>query len=256
MRTTLALLFFIFISISGIAFSDPDLVFYFPFESFDGNKALDQSGNNHNGTINGNIKIADGGKFGKAAEFATASFIDMDGANFPAEHIPKSAITLCAWINCKKTGGDHAIFNARASDNTWLIHPEARGGGNFRWLLRSDGGTGIFDIQTGVVNWEQWQHFAGTYDGKTGILYIDGEEVGRNSTGGAKIAKDWGQGARIGYNVDSARPFTGLMDELFLWKKALELDEIKKLMSIGGEKYLAVSPAGSLSTTWGKLKAF
>jgi hypothetical protein len=250
-----AVLVYLIATSSVLAFDDPDLVFYFPFEEFDGNTALDQSGNGHNGMINGDIKIVDEGKMGKAAEFAKTSFIDMDGPNIPAEYIPTNEITLCAWVKCESTGDHHAIFNARAGDSTWLIHPELRSSGNFRWLLRADGSATIFDMNAGTVTWNEWLHFAGVYDGKKGILYINGEKVGE-MPGGATIAKDWGQGARIGYNIDAARPFTGLMDELSLWKRALTLDEIKILMEDGMKALLAVSPAGSLTTTWGGLKAF
>lgn len=250
-----AILVFLVSAGSLLAFDDPDLILYFPFEEFDGNTALDQSGNGHNGTINGDIKIVDEGKMGKAAEFAQTSFIDMDGPNIPPEHIPTDEITLCAWVKCKNTGDHHAIFNARAADSTWVIHPELRSEGNFRWLLRSDGSVTIFDMRAGTVTWDEWIHFAGVYNGKKGILYINGEQIGE-VPGGAKIAKDWGQGARIGYNIDAARPFTGLMDELSLWKRALTQEEIKILMEDGMKVLLAVSPAGSLTTTWGGLKAF
>jgi len=257
-RSILLSLFMIFFIFSPLVFSaskDPDLIFYFPFEEFNGNIALDKSGNGHDGDIKGNIKIVDNGKFGKCAEFQTGSYIDMHGPDFPADQIPKSAITLCAWIKCKNTGDHHEIFNARASDQTWVIHPEARSdGNNFRWLLRTDGGTTIFDMRGGAVTWDSWQHFAGVYDGKKGILYINGENVGE-ANGGAKIAKDWGSGARIGRTIDDARPFTGLMDELIMWKKALTKDEIKVIMEKGLEATMAVSPVGSISTTWGQLKS-
>ena len=118
MRVLLVLTFLTLICSSAFAADDPDLVFYFQFEEFSGNTAEDQSGNGHKGTINGDIKITDGGKFGRAAEFATNSFIDMDGPNFPADLIPRDEMTLCAWINLKNTGGDHAIFNARAADRS------------------------------------------------------------------------------------------------------------------------------------------
>ena len=251
------LLCFVFTSTILSAPKDPDLIFYFNFEEVKGNTALDQSGNGHDGDIKGSIKIVDGGKFGKCAEFQTGDYIDMRGADFPADQIPKSAITLCAWVNIKNNGGDHAIFNARATDQTWIIHPEAKSGGTFRWLLRTDGGTTIFDFQAGSVSWGSWQHYAGTYDGKIGILYIDGEKVAEGN-GGAKIAKDWGSGARIGKNIDDARPFTGLMDDINLWKKALTKDEIKAIMeqSLDGVfKSQAVSPIGNATSTWGRLKS-
>jgi hypothetical protein len=255
LKRILIILIFAVIVSSATAFDEPDLIFYFPFEEFEGDAALDRSGNGHDGTIQGNIKIAEGGKFGKAAEFSTGSFIDLDGPSFPDEHIPKEEITLCAWAKCKNTGDHHAIFNARAGDSTWLIHPEFRTEGNFRWLLRTDGGVTILDMRAGAVKWDEWLHFAGVYNGKAGILYINGVLEGEMN-GSGTIAKDWGLGARIGYNIDNARPFTGLMDELSLWKRALPLEDIKAIMENGLEEFLAVSPAGSLTTTWGGLKAF
>lgn len=246
---------FLLSAVSAMAYDEPDLTFYFPFESFDGNTALDQSGKGHNGTINGDIKIVDGGKIGKAAEFATGSFIDLDGPNIPPEHIPVEGMSLIAWAKCKNTGGHHAIFNARAADSTWLIHPELRDNMQFRWLLRSAGGNTIFDIKAGKWDADQWVHFAGVYDGKTGTLYVNGKEVSQGP-GGAPIAADWGSGARIGYNIDNARPFTGLMDELSLWKRALTLDEIKVLMDEGMKALLSVSPEGNLTTTWGSIRTF
>jgi len=232
---------------------DPDLVIYFDYEEFQGDTVINRAVNGHNGEINGDIKQDAGGKRGMAARFKTGSFIDMDGANFPEGDIPIEAITICAWVNCEQ-GDHHAIFNARASDSTWLIHPELRSEGDFRWLLRSDGGATIFDIRAGKVRWDEWLHYAGTYDGKDGILYIDGEEINKMSAKGT-IAKDWGSGARVGYNIDNARPFTGLMDDFSIWKRALSQDEIKDLMT-NGPPDMAVSAKGKLATTWGKVKGF
>ncbi|MBD3184799.1 hypothetical protein GF312_21130 [Candidatus Poribacteria bacterium] len=256
-KTILMVGLFMFIFISCLyAFDDPDLTFYFPFEAFDGDTALDKSGKGHNGTINGNIKIVDGGgKIGNAAEFEQTSFIDLDGANFPLEDIPVEEMTLMAWIKPENTGGDHAIFNARSGDSTWLIHPEAKSSGQFRWLLRAAGGNTIFDMKLGTVVWDEWQHYAGVYDGDNGILYINGQKEGEMA-GGADISPDWAQGARIGYNIDNNRPFTGVMDEISLWKRALTLDEITAIMNNGLEDFMAVNPAESLSTTWGKIKSF
>jgi len=255
MKMILAILMCILMAGSVLAFDEPDLIFYFPYEEFDGDTALDMSGKGHDGTINGDIKQVDDGKQGKAAEFATGSYIDLDGPNIPAEDIPINQITLCAWVKCKNTGGDHAIFNARAGDSTWLIHPELKSAGDFRWLLRTDGGGGIMDMRAGVVTWDQWLHFAGVYDGKKAILYINGELAGEQGASGT-IAKDWASGARIGYNIDNARPFTGVMDEISLWKRALEKEEIGIIMNEGMKVFLAVSPVGSLTTTWGSLKDF
>jgi hypothetical protein len=114
----------------------------------------------------------------------------------------------------------------------------------------------MFDIRAGVVTWDEWMHYCGTYDKATGkaTLYINGEEVRQeNVTSPDDIAGDWDSGARVGYNIDNARPFTGLMDMLWLFKRALSQDEILKAMQ--GEAYpYAVNPSppdGSYySETW------
>jgi len=213
--------------------TDPDLVIYFSYNDEFTDMVMDQSGKGRNGTVKGDVKFEPLGLYGGAAKFARTSYLDLDGPSVPPEYIPTSAITLAAWAKCENTGDHHAIFNARANDSTWLVHPEFRSGGNFRWLLRAAGGTGMFDIQAGTVIWDEWMHYAGTYDKAVakGTLHINGEIIQTaNVTAGAEIAGDWGLGARVGYNIDNARPFTGLMDEFCLFTRALSQQEIQVLM--------------------------
>ena len=211
---------------------DPSLVIYYSFDSVT-DIVADQSGNGHDGVVIGEIRVETDGRFNGAANFARGSYLDLDGPLFSAEDIPTSGITLAAWVKCENTGGHHAIFNARSSDATWVIHPELRSNRQFRWMLRSYGNNTIFDIRAGSVSWYEWLHFAGTYDKVTGkaTLYINGEVVREeNVTSPRDIAGDWGRGARVGYNVDNARPFTGLMDDFFLFKRALPQTEILDVM--------------------------
>jgi hypothetical protein len=223
--------------------ADPDIVIYYSFDEVT-DIVADQSGNGIDGVVNGEITLEPEGKRNGAAKFTTGSYLDLDGPSVPAELIPTSGITISAWCKCENTGGHHAIFNARASDATWVVHPEFRSEGNFRWLLRSYGGSTIFDMRAGTVTWDEWMHFAGMYDKAAGKakLYIDGEVVQElNVANAPDIAGDWDSGARVGYNIDNARPFTGLMDMLFIFKRALLEDELAKAMQ--GEAYpYALSP--------------
>jgi hypothetical protein len=230
---------------------DPACVIHFSFDDFS-DTVLDESGKGHDGTVHGDVApFAD--KSHRAAKFAGRggpagfSYVDLDGADFAGEDIPTAAITLAAWGKCENTGDHHAILNARASDNTWVVHPEFRSNGVFRWLLRAAGGVTMFDLQVGTVKWGEWQHYAGTYDKTTGkaVLYINGEVAGEQTVASPKdIAPDWGSGARIGYNIDNARPFTGLMDELYLFKRALTQTEVKNLLPLPPQlKAYAPDPA-------------
>ena len=238
---------------------DPDLVLYFDYEDFDGNTVLEKSGRGYDGEINGDVTQSNDGKFGKAAHFASGSFLDLDGPNVKAEDIPTEGMSLLAWINVESVS-DMAIFNARATDGTWLIHPEARGDGNYRWLNRGPNpGRTIFDIRAGENKANEWIHYAGTYSraDALAVLYINGEKVGEEAARlDTPIADNWGQGARVGRNIDDNRPFTGLMDDFNLWKRGLSEEEVLDIMNNGlGATLTAVEAQGKLATTWGRLKA-
>jgi len=237
---------------------DPDLVLYFDYEDFNGGTVVEKSGRGYDGEINGKVTQSNDGKFGKAAHFVTGSFLDLDGPNIRPEDIPTEGMSIVAWINVEAVA-DMAVFNARAGDNTWLVHPEARGSGKYRWLNRSPGGATIFDIRAGDNKANEWQHYAGTYSRAEGlaVLYINGENVGEEAARlDTAIAGDWDSGARVGYNIDNNRPFTGLMDDLNIWKRGLSAAEVNDIMNNGlGAVLTAVEAGGKLTTTWGKLKS-
>lgn len=233
-------------------------VVYYSFETIQGGQVLDQSGNNLNAKVVGDVTVADGGKMGKAAKFANKGYLDLDGANIPAALIPKDEISLVAWLNVTNTGDQHEIFNARASDGTFIVHPEYRSDNSWRWLFR-DTAT-IFEVkstvgaQTGV-----WVHFAGTYHAANaiGALYINGVKVGEQQLDQAKprpMQQDWKQGARVGMTVDDARPFTGLMDEFVIFAKALTEAEVEKVMENGVAPVTAVEAFGKTAVRWAGLK--
>ena len=235
---------------------DPDLVLYFDYEDFDGDTVVEKSGRGYDGAINGKVTQSDDGKFGKAAHFAATSFLDLDGPNIKPEDIPTEGMSVVAWINVEAIS-DMAVFNARAGDNTWLVHPEARGDGNYRWLNRSPGGTTIFDIRAGKNKANEWVHYAGTFSRADGlaVLYINGVSAGEEKARvGTPIAPDWDNGARVGYNIDNNRPFNGLMDDLNVWKRGLTEEEVNTIMNDGVEAFLAVEAQGKLTTIWGRLK--
>ena len=238
---------------------DPDLVLYFDYEEFDGDTVVEKSGRGYDGAINGDVTQSNDGKFGKAAHFASGSFLDLDGPNVKAEDLPIEGMSLLAWLNVESVS-DMAIFNARAADGTWLVHPEARGDGNYRWLNRGPNpGRTIFDIRAGENKANEWIHYAGTYSraDELAVLYINGEKVGEEKARlDTPIAGDWDQGARVGYNIDNNRPFTGLMDDLNIWKRGLSAEEVTDIMNNGlGAVLTAVEARGKLATTWGRLKA-
>ncbi|MEN6577116.1 MAG: PA14 domain-containing protein [Phycisphaerales bacterium] len=242
---------------------DPNLVIFYSYDSV-GAIVPDESGKGHNGTVCGDVSLAPSGiKWYGAARFQGElgptgySYLDLDSPHYATEDIPKSAITLAAWVQCTKTGKDHAILSCRGSDNTWVVHPQINDNGSFRWLLRGPGSVTIFNLNgVGTHGWDEWLHYAGTYDSVTGkgILYINGVVCAQIDVPVGQVIADWGTGARVGYNIDNARPFTGIMDEFYLFTRAMSLDEVNVLLAAEGllsEKATHPNPAdgAELDTT-------
>ncbi|MBM3215063.1 LamG domain-containing protein [Candidatus Poribacteria bacterium] len=234
------------------------LAVHYDFESIANAQVLDMSGNGIDATVKGDVTSVAGGKFGKAGKFASKGFLDLNGPAIPAAKIPKDAITIAAWINVENTGDQHEIFNARATDGTFIFHPEYRSDNSWRWLVR-DNAT-IFEVKSATgAQTGAWIHFAGVYSSKDaiGALYVNGVKVGEQQLDAAKprpMQQDWGQGARVGMTVDGARAFTGLMDDFVIYAKALSEAEVNTLMKQGVAKPAAVSPGTSLATMWGTLR--
>jgi hypothetical protein len=234
---------------------DPNLVIYYSYDKV-GAIVPDESGKGHHGTVCGDVSAAPSGiKWYGAAQFQGIwgptgySYLDLDSPHYPAVDIPKTAITLAAWAKCRKTGQEHAIISCRASDNTWVVHPQINNDGTFRWLLRAKGSVQIFNLNgVGSHGWDEWLHYAGTYDSVTGrgILYINGAVCASTNVPPGQYIADWGTGARVGYNIDNARPFTGVMDELYLFTRALSQVQVNDLLAAEGlpsEKATHPNPA-------------
>ena len=228
-----------------------DLILYFDYEEEKGGMISDQSGRNYDGKINGNVKVIEDGERGNVAEFKANGFIALDVESIAEDDLPLNGMSVLAWFNVENAG-DQAIFNARSADGTWLIHPEVRPA-IYRWLLRSKAGT-IFDMRAGKPTFGKWTHFAGTYQkGEGAVLYINGVEVGK-MPGNQEISNNWDQGARVGLNIDDARPFKGKMDEFNIWKRGLTQDEVKEIFKTGMKEFLAVQPNGKLASYWADIK--
>jgi hypothetical protein len=215
--------------------SDGDLVIYYNYDEV-GATVTDGSGKGHDGTVMGDVTAEVVGKRRGGAAFANSGYIDLDGANFPAGDIPVTGITLAAWAKVEDTGISHAIFNARSDGDpqVWLIHPEIRAA-DFRFTLRDGASETIADIKTGTPVWGEWLHYAATYDKATATaaLYINGESISTITVDNpADIASNWDLGARVGFNVDDARPFTGVMDEFYLFKRGLTETEVQMLYNL------------------------
>ena len=100
-----------------------------------------------------------------------------------------------------------------------------------------------------------WQHFVGVRDGTKVILYLNGEVSIEEEDIPEAPFKPATDNFRIGSGVKDDRPFNGIVDEAFVFKRSLSKDEIAEVMNRGlANIVFAVSPAGKLATAWGNVK--
>ncbi len=229
--------------------SDPTLSVYY---SFDGNGDTVEDGSiyGNDGLIEGKVQ-RDDGVIEDAIVLEAQTWVNLNGPEF--ENVPKDGITFAVWVNHTGSAEPQSIFDAIGTDHaSGLYHVEIRPAG-FRFFHRDGGEAEVFNINPGpVIDDGEWVHFAGTYDSASGDVatYIDGEMT-HDAKGDGDLSDNWGVSAAIGHHKNG-RWFDGLMDEFYIFARALSEDEIQEVMD--GE-FLSVEPEGKLTTTWGGLKA-
>jgi len=232
--------------------ADPDLVGYWPFDEGTGTIAFDVTGNGNDGVFVGDPQWVPG-KLGGALEFDGDDYLNC--GNGPTLEI-RDAITISFW------------FQVEAFQNTWeaffskgdTAYRASRGGGDGNGThlgisgTGAGGGSGWFNGPT-IITGGDWHHFAGTFDGTEGRIYIDGV-LGPATAGPINIESDPLWIANNSQNTN--RQLHGLMDDVRLYKRALTEVEILGVMAGGGAEYpLASGPAPEdgeyLAQTWASL---
>ena len=229
--------------------SDPTLSVYYSFDG-DGETVKDGSINGNHGKIVGNVN-REKGVYDQAIGLETNTWIDMNGPEF--KNGPVDGFTIAVWVNHTGSNDPQTLLDAIGTDHgSGLFHMEIRPGG-FRFFHRDGTNTTVFNINPGpVIEANKWVHFAGTYNSESGDIktYIDGKET-HTAKGTGKLSDNWGVSAGIGHHKNG-RWYTGLLDEYYIFSRALAADEISDVMN---GALLAVEPEGKLATTWGSLKS-
>lgn len=175
----------------------------------------DKAGGGNNGTLIG-ATWTTSGKFGSALTFnGTSALVTVPNS---ASLQLTSGMTLEAWVYPTSVGtswrdviykGDDMYFLLAASPTS--SRPET--GGTFATLY----GTGALTVNT-------WTHLAGTYDGVTVRLYVNGVQVASLAKTGT-IATSTNP-LQIGGDSTYGQYFQGRIDEVRIYSRALSASEV------------------------------
>jgi concanavalin A-like lectin/glucanase superfamily protein/FecR-like protein len=215
--------------VSKRTLEDPDiLIAHWTFDEAAGPTVADSQGRGLTGTLkNGTARVP--GRFGRALYF--------DGVDDQVEFAPQatleglSEITLSAWILISKVPPPSkcAIPVARDGAYRLTIHEGgtvslACATENYAWF------SGGMEPGWGQVPPNTWWHVAGTYDGKQLRMFGNGVLGETKSPVTGAIARS-GSPLLLGQMLPGSNvvPFSGMVDDLRIYKRALTQGEIQML---------------------------
>ena len=196
--------------------------------SADGNAK--DSANGHDGTLMNGATFAPG-RFGQAFSLNGSQFVRIP-FDLAFDFVPTDQFTVSAWVK------------PAAKDKYQGVLIKAAPGGPWEWGIIIDPknhfytGKNAQDVAVSKTTIEigQWYHVAATYDNGTVKMYVNG--VLENQATGVSIGQSLG-GIALGHKGDTALPkedpdwFTGLIDEVRLYNRALPASEIQRVYKAG-----------------------
>jgi hypothetical protein len=196
------------------------LVAAYAFDEGAGATVTDLSGNGNHG-IATNADWATG-KYGKAISFGAGSLVsvpdnsllDITG-NLTLEAWVYPTNAASAWQNVILKGGPNTVLS-------YILNGAGMPGFAPSFYVNV-AASGVFS--TGTLPLNAWTHLAGTYDGSTMKIYINGALAGSAPQTGALAASS--DGLYIGGNPYWGHNFTGLIDEVRIYNRSLAPSEIQ-----------------------------
>jgi Concanavalin A-like lectin/glucanases superfamily len=230
---------------SAASASDFPLEGWWPLNEGKGQTVRDWSGNGNHGFL-GSTPATDANDpawvkgifFGSALNFGGDDYVTIpDGAS-----LEQQRLTVSLWFRASGSPGTFKYLIAKGAQNctaaSYSLQTLWHGGLQF---VLWNGSQQFFSGAAGTEVWDgKWHHAAGTFDGTTPKLFIDGKLVPGGSVGSDQI--DYagpGGGATIGgYHGTCDLLFAGDIDEVHVWSKPLPVDTIwarlKWLLGIPG----------------------
>ena len=156
--------------------------------------------------------------------------------NWSGENLPNTMIEKFIYQN----GG--WIFKMENSETNLWIYDGASGAHMYRAVPMPTPG--------------EWTHLAVTFDGKNHRGYVNGVKAEKNGN----VDMPW-EGPIRHVNVplrmgaySSSFLFTGMLDDVAIYNRALTEEEILEVMENGHATDFAVHSTGKVATIWGDLK--
>lgn len=198
------------------------LVGYWGFDEGSGSTAHDGSGNGHTGVLYNEPTWVEG-KIGRAIRFDGSNDWVALGGDFALN----GAMTISLWFNTPNKSSNQYFLDNRDPGSWWFIKnytgaPCSAFPGNICFEGR---------VMAPDTAWQtgEWTHLVVTDDTHISKMYINGEVVGTGAGEATSITTN----LRIGTRYTNSGYFSGMMDEVRLYNRALSVEEVAALYRSG-----------------------
>ncbi len=208
-------------------YTSPDPSLYFNFNEGGGIYAIDASGNGNAGTLHG-VSRAESGVCGRSVLFnGSDNYIEIP---FSSRNHPTEGITVSGWFFTNSF--EPQVLISTYEDGGYRLGFDD--GQDLWWsLYLGDTGEVSIPIQHESISLNEWHHIAGTYDGKTMKMYLDGTLRNQmNVTGAIQYQYNnyvlLGADAGVYNQTDRNCPlyFRGRLDEIRIYDAALTYGQV------------------------------
>ena len=216
-----------------------------------GDRIVDASPNGFDGVVVGKADWGQeewkkSGKVGKSFAFDGNTAINL-GVQEKLIRCDADAITVEAWVYPEEL--DKLIcchWGAGSSWGSWEFVGTRFG------VVTMDGRASVVAAGGQQLSLQEWQHVAGTYDGKTIRLYINGEPAGSTEHSGKFSPWTGGLDVVIGSKASLEYHWNGLIDEVRISSIAREPAELSP--NLEGPQAVRFGVT-TIPTLWAKMKS-
>ena len=196
------------------------LLAYYKMDEASGN--LTDSKGGFTGTVSGSPTYSATGKINTAVTFAGSSYFNAGNVLKPT-----AAITISAWVKTTSTGSFGIVSNYYYDGFDLTTQPDGTIAFEINDTYALNSGT---NISTGA-----WFHVVSTFDGSNLKMYINGVSDVTPLSHSGSIPYSGSGNFQIGARL-SGNKFTGTIDEVGVWDRALTPTEIALLYNTGSGK--------------------
>lgn len=213
------------------------LMGWWPMNEGSGQTVRDWSGRGNHGFLGSTTGVDDndpswirGVFLGSALRFGGGDYVTIPGSRI----LEPAQLTVGSWVRGEGSPGQYKYVMSKGSvacdaSSYGLYTGE---GGGLAFYIANDAKVFFRSPEAASSVWDgKWHHVAGTFDGRTVRLFVDGKQVGSGTPAVTAINYDLDDdGGRVGgyggIHCDADLTLTGDVDGVQVWSQALQVDKI------------------------------